>query len=192
LRCCVAPPCGNEEQSAASRSIRSSILRHSLELLRCRTTWLQPQNPPKMSDDGNESDADITEETPPMPAPDAEGDEDGAPSGGDAGSRKKRRSGTVARAPSKAQTKMVHSCIVKVRFVRLCACDGRVILCTSFICVSCKSSDLKPALHGGEKPATKNHAANHLFIIIVSHQKQLPFHAQNTHVCIFIAHRPTR
>lgn len=68
-----------------------------------------------MSDDGNESDADIAEETPPMPAPDAEGDEgDGGASAGGAGGRKKRRSGTVARAPSKAQTKMVHSCIVKV------------------------------------------------------------------------------
>ena len=68
-----------------------------------------------MSDDGNESDADIAEETPPMPAPDAEGDEgDGGTSAGGSGGRKKRRSGTVARAPSKAQTKMVHSCIVKV------------------------------------------------------------------------------
>jgi len=69
-----------------------------------------------MSDDGNESDADIAEETPPMPAPDAEGDEgDGGASAAGAGGRKKRRSGgTVARAPSKAQTMMVHSCIVKV------------------------------------------------------------------------------
>ena len=81
-----------------------------------------------MSDDGNESDADIAEETPPMPAPDAEGDEgDGGASAAGAGGRKKRRSGTVARAPSKAQTKMVHSCIVKVSFVWGC-----VYLCRVF------------------------------------------------------------
>ena len=69
-----------------------------------------------MSDDGNESDADIAEETPPLPAPDA-GEADGsaaAVAGGGGRAKKRRGSGTVTRAPSKAQTKMVHSCIVKV------------------------------------------------------------------------------
>jgi len=69
-----------------------------------------------MSDDGNESDADIAEETPPLPAPDA-GEADGsaaAVAGGGGRAKKRRGSGSVTRAPSKAQTKMVHSCIVKL------------------------------------------------------------------------------
>ena len=108
-----------------------------------------------MSDDGNESDADIGEETPPMPAPDAEGDDGGASAAG-AGGRKKRRSGTVARAPSKAQTKMVHSCIVKVSFVGVHVCDFQVIICVSFVSIlqaktgTCGSN----ATHGREsKPS---------------------------------------
>ena len=83
-----------------------------ITILHLTVMWSRPWR----SGDGNESDADIGEETPPMPAPDAEGDDGGASAAG-AGGRKKRRSGTVARAPSKAQTKMVHSCIVKVSFV---------------------------------------------------------------------------
>ena len=74
-----------------------------------------------MSDDGNESDADIAEETPPLPAPDA-GEADGsaaAVAGGGGRAKKRRGSGSVTRAPSKAQTKMVHSCIVKVSCILL-------------------------------------------------------------------------
>ena len=68
-----------------------------------------------MSDDGNESDADIAEETPPLPAPDAgEGEGTASAVAVAGGGRAKKRRGSLTRAPSKAQTKMVHSCIVKV------------------------------------------------------------------------------
>ena len=80
--------------------------------------------------DGNDSDnggdADVEGSSGP-PAPDAEGSDAAAAGGGGSSSRgRKRRQGggasaaaggghAMARAPSKAQTKMVHSCIVKVR-----------------------------------------------------------------------------
>ena len=131
-----------------------------------------------MSDDGNESDADIAEETPPLPAPDAgegEGTASAVAVAGGAGRAKKRR-GSLTRAPSKAQTKMVHSCIVKVS-LRLSF--SFIHMRIFWLCVVCLR--VSKAAHL-EKAST--------YLSNLSHETKLP-----TKTNTFItptAHRPTR